>query len=297
MKKNNLSLRASTLGLACAGFAALGGLIGPAASADLLNATGGGTFTMSFDRDALGTYVFGSALGNNGYYLASFWDGAASDYTNPLNKDTYFSGQVGSTEISALNLVHGLTPIGPNPAGQPAGRHVVGSTAGFYLDSSTLAGAPIASISLAGVVGEKLGMTGVQGFNAPNYPGVLINGDFSLQFDTSRQTDGRSGWFLANNISFTMAVYDLANLNLIYSPGDSADWQLTGDLWMSPENANMLLGDSYTDVGNFSLGMGSYAVPVPAAVWLFGSGIAGLFGAFRRRGLGKALADAEQVHE
>jgi hypothetical protein len=275
--KNNPPSRPSTFGVAFAGFALIGALAAPAAHADTVNASAGGTFTLSFDRNALGAYVFGSTLGNNGYYLANFWDGAASDYSNQANTASSFIASTGSTEISALNLVHNLMPTGPNPTGQATGRHVMGTTAGFSLDTS----------SLAGVGGEKLGMTGVEGFYLPNYGGGsrIINGDFSLQYDTIRQTNGRSGWYLANNISYTLAVYDLANLNLTRTAGDSTNWQLTGDVWMSPENASMLLGSAYTDVGNFSLGVGSYAtpVPVPAAAWLFGSGLMGVFGFARRR--------------
>jgi hypothetical protein len=265
----------------------------PAAGAATLNAAAGGTFTFSLDREALAPYVFGSTLGNNGYYLANFWNAAASDPVNPANTDNAFAANVGTTEISALNRVHELTPTGPNPAGQAAGRHVVGSTAGFSLDSATLAGVPITSISLAGVVGEKLGMTGIHGFYAPNWPGPLINGDFSLQYDTSRQTGGRSGWFIANNITFTMAVYDLANLSLTAT--GTTNWSLTGDLLMSPENAEMLLGASLADVGNFTLGVGSYAapVPVPAAAWLFASGLIALAGKTRRKSRSVGAAAAE----
>jgi hypothetical protein len=246
-------------------------------AADTLHATSGGTFAFNLDRDALAPYVFGSALGNNGYYLANFWDTSASDYANPSNSASYFIGNVGNTEIPAVNLVLDVTATGSDPTGQASGRHVVATTVGFGIDSNTL----------EGMAGEKLGMTGIQGFYAPNYPGRVVNGDFSLQYDATRQTSGRSGWFLANNISFTMAVYDLANLNLTVS--DANNWQLSGDLWMAPENADMLLGPQLADVGSFQLGVGSYtvsAVPIPAAAWLFASGILGLVGVVRRRAMG-----------
>lgn len=297
MTKTNLSIG----NLALTGtviFGTVTGLLAPTtATSATLNASSGGTFTFDLDRDALGQYVFGSAFGNNGYYLANFWNTADSDYTNPANADGNLAAAVGTTEISALNRVHDLTAVGANPTGQAAGRHVQGTTSGFSIDSNTLTGVPITSIGLSGVVGEKLGMTGVQGFYAPNYPGALINGDFSLQYDPSRQVSGASGWFIANNISFTMAVYDLANLALTST--DETNWLLTGDLLMAPDNASMLLGDAYVDVGNFSLGVGSYAapVPVPAAVWLFGSGLMGLFGASRRKSHVTASVRGEGAHE
>ena len=42
------------------------------AHAHELTTAAGGTFTFALDRNALAPYVFGGALGNNGYYLASF---------------------------------------------------------------------------------------------------------------------------------------------------------------------------------------------------------------------------------
>jgi hypothetical protein len=115
-----------------------------------------------------------------------------------------------------------------------------------------------------------------------------VNGDFSVLFDTSRQTDGRTGWYLGNNIYFPMAVYDLSHLNLAYT--DANNWQMSGDLLMSPENGTMLRGAILNDVGDFCLGTGSYsgcgqvsAVPVPAAAWLFGSALLGLAGIVKRK--------------
>lgn len=243
------------------------------AEAITLNAPSGGTFTMNLDRDALAPYF--------GYRLTSFRDTAASDYTNPANTGDALVSQIGTTEISAVNRVFDLTPIGSDPAGQAAQRFVKGTSSNFSIDSNTL----------AGVAGAKVGMTGVQGFYAPLWPpagGGLVNGDFSVTYDASRQTDGRSGWYLANNIYFTMAVYDFRNLSLAFTDADN--WQLSGDLLMSPENGGMLQGPSLNDVGGFCLGTGTYsgcglvaAVPVPAAAWLFGSGMFAIAGSATRR--------------
>lgn len=248
------------------------------AEAIALNAPSGGTFTMNLDRDALAPYF--------GYQMTSFWDTAASDYTNAANSGGALVSQIGTTEISAVNRVFDLTPIGSDPAGQAAQRFVKATSSNFSIESDTLAGA----------AGTQVGMTGVQGFHAPLWPpagGALVNGDFSLAYDTSRQTDGRSGWYLANNIYFTMAVYDFSNLSLAFTDADN--WQLSGRLLMSPENGTMLQGPSLNDVGGFCLGTGSYsgcgqvtAVPVPAAVWMFGSGLLGLLGMERRKGAGAA---------
>lgn len=238
------------------------------AYATTLNAPASGSFTMNLDRAALQPYY--------GYFLSSFWDGAVSDISNPAHTAGYFSSLIGATEISAVNRVFELTAIGIDPPNQPSLRFVKATSANFAIDSDTL----------VGVTGSQIGMTGVQGFYAPNWPpsgGGVVNGDFSIAYDASRQGTEQTGWHLANNIYFSMAIYDLSNLSLSFTDADN--WQLQGDLLMSPENGGMLRGASLNDVGDFCLGVGSYAgcgqvsaVPVPAAIWLFASGLLSLIG-------------------
>lgn len=243
-------------------------LISSSANAAILNAPSSGTFTMNLDRNALTPYY--------GYFLSTFWDGEASSISNPLNTGNYLAGNIAVTEISAVNRLFDLTPIGSDPTGQPAQRFVKATSAGFTIDSDTL----------AGITGSRIGMTGVQGFYAPLWPpngGGVLNGDFSVAYEANRQSGGQSGWYLANNIYFTMAVYDFSHLSIDFS--DANNWRLSGDLLMSPENGGMLQAASLNDVGDFCLGTGSYAgcgqvsnVPLPAAIWLFGSGLVGLAG-------------------
>lgn len=246
------------------------------AHATLLNAPQSGSFTMNLDSSALVPYW--------GYRLSSFWDTAASDIANPTNTAAYFSSVVGSGEIAAVNQVFALTSTGLDPTGQPAQRAVKATSANFAIDS----------VNLTGITGTQIGMTGIQGFYAPKWQtaccglgGGLINGDFSIAFDRNRQNDGRSGWHLLNNIYFTMATYDFANLSLVYSDADN--WRLSGDLWMSPENGAMLKGAILNDVGDFCLGTGHYTgcnqlttVPIPASFWLFASAMISLIGTVRK---------------
>ena len=251
------------------------------ANAAVLNASADGTFTMHLDRNVLSTY--------SGYFLSTVWNSEDSDYTNPSNTGEYFSAHIGTTEISSLNQIFNLTDIGNDPGNQPSQRFVKATSANFTIDSETLQGVD-AVIGPYGnrIAGAQIGMLGVQGFYAPFWQaaccglgGGLVNGDFSVFYDSTRQTAGRSGWLLANNIYFTMAVYDFANLQLIYSDADN--WRLSGDLWMSPENGSMLRGEILNDVGDFCLGTGGFAgcgqlsqVPLPAASLLFMSGLLGL---------------------
>ncbi|MDP3334950.1 MAG: VPLPA-CTERM sorting domain-containing protein [Methylococcaceae bacterium] len=249
-------------------------LVCTSANATILNAPTNGTFTMNLDRNALAPYA-------GGYYLSSFWDNAASDHTTLTNSGDHFIGQLSTTEISAVNRVFNLTAIGTDPTNQANQRFVKATSANFSIDSDTF----------SGVAGAKIGMTGLQGFYAPNWPpsgAGLVNGDFSVQFDIARQDQGRTGWYLANNIYFTMAVYDFSNLSIAFT--DANNWRLSGDLLMSPENGGMLQGASLNNVGGFCLGAGSYAgcghvstVPIPAAAWLFISGLIGFAGIASRK--------------
>lgn len=241
-----------------------------------LNASAGGTFTMNLDRNAF-ALLNGGTKTNPGDFLVQYYDTQASDYR--AHSDSYFYlGNTSRTEVSALNLVHDITPVSSsNPTGQAANRHVKSTTPNFSIDSQTLAGTGV------------LGMTGMELFRGL-YSGSLITGDFTLVYNpNNRQSawsdleqDGTpSGWYLQNNVSFSMVVYDLANLTVSFT--DANNWQLSGDLLMSPENADFLHGARLADMGDFCLGVGNYsgcgrvsAVPVPPTLWLFITGLSSL---------------------
>lgn len=242
------------------------------ANATALSASSGGTFTFNYDSAALGQAAFGNTLHNNGYYLTNFWNTAASDPGNPANTASYFMSNTGTAQIPASNLVHDITATGANPSNQPSGRNVQGTSANFAIDS----------ISLSGATGAQLGLTGIQSFYAQNYPGHVTAGDFSLKYDPS--VSSNTGWYIKNNFSYGLDLYDLANLALTVT--DANNWKLSGDLLLASPYASMILGQAGANVGTFNLGVGSYAVssvPVPGAVWLFGSALLGLVGCGRRK--------------
>lgn len=265
---------------------ALSLLLAPfSAFASTLNASAGGTFILNLDRNAFAV-LNGGTTTDPGDFLVQYYDTQASNYKT--YSDSYFYlGNTSRTEVSALNLVHDITPVSSsNPTGQAANRHVKSTTTNFSVDSQTLAGA------------GSLGMTGMELFRG-KYSGSLITGDYSLVYKPSNrqtawsdlgQSGTPSGWYLQNNVSFSMVVYDLANLVVSYT--DASNWQMSGDLLMSPENADFLHGARLADMGDFCLGVGSHsgcgqvsAVPIPAAIWLFITGLSGLSvnQLFRRR--------------
>ncbi|MGY6276442.1 VPLPA-CTERM sorting domain-containing protein [Methylomonas sp. MgM2] len=279
-KTNNFALNSSVIAAAITMVFA-----SSAANAIPVSASTGGTFTFSMDRDA-NAILAGGTVQDPGYYLAQYFDAAESDYTTLAAAD--FQLPAGSPEVSSVNLVHDITPVSAtNPTGQANGRFVKSTTPDFSIESDTLVGT------------GTMGMTGVESFLG-NFAGYLLTGDWSLRYSVAgRQfawenyevAGTPTGWYLQNNISFSAVGYDLGNLNMLVL--DANNWQLTGDLLMSPENAGFLLGPALADMGNFCLGVGSYsgctapltpaAVPIPAAGWLFGGGLASLLMRMRRK--------------
>ncbi len=258
-------------------FGALTGLLAPAgASASVLNA-GNGTFTINFDRNAFASLAMGTPS-SPGIYTSHFYNTAESDYTmvTAHNMSGYMGELPGAnytTEVSSTGLVHDLTSTSPITATQASGRAVQATTANFGFNTADNSGT------------GALGMTGVQKIYVPAYGamGGMAYGDYSLKYDAAQRNATQSGWFLENHVGMTADVYDLANLNV--SAVDANHWQLTGELLMSSFNASMLMGTVGANMGNFSLvvGSGVSAVPVPGAVWLFGSGLAGLMMSARRK--------------
>lgn len=237
------------------------------ASATLLNASSGGTFTINFDRDAFANMNGGSATGTTGIFNDRFYNAAESDYTT-LTGGALLAGRDG-VESDSSNLVHTLTGTAAI-TGQATNRHAQATSANFSIDSS--------SINFAGT--GQLGMLGVQaiGVGTGAFAGSgMVSGDYSLKYNAAD-----SYWYLYNDIYFGMQVYDLANLAAVVT--DANNWQLTGDLLLSVGNAGMLGGVAGENVGSFKLSVGSYSVvPVPGAVWFMGSGLLGLLGIARRK--------------
>lgn len=258
-------------------------LLSQNASAAILNASLGGTFNMNLDRNAFAILAEGT-VENPGHFLVHYYDTAESDYTQ-FTDSYFYLGNTSRTEIPAINLVHDITPVSTsNPGGQAQNRYVKSTTPNFSVNSDTLAGT------------GTLGMTGMELFRG-SYNGSLLLGDLSLRYGIAvrqgvweelEQEGTPSGWYLQNNVSFSAVAYDLENLTVEFS--DANNWKMSGDLLMSPENADFMHGARLADMGDFCLGVGSYAgcgvitaVPVPSALWLFVSSL-GSLGLARRFG-------------
>jgi hypothetical protein len=118
----------------------------------------------------------------------------------------------------------------------------------------------------------QIGLSGAWRINGPG--GVLTPYDFRLI-----KTAGT--W----NISTFDTAFSFQNFlkltNVSESLNGNGELLLSGDLQWTGLWANLVGANTSAVVGTFSLAPS--AVPVPAAVWMFGSGLLGLVGFSRRK--------------
>ena len=121
----------------------------------------------------------------------------------------------------------------------------------------------------------QIGLSGVVAVQSDFFSGYLQFSDLSLSYSTS---DGQ--WEIATHEAGfgTDKLFDL--YNVVTSTNSAGLLSLTGNLVFDPQWASFLNVDSTTTVGSVSLAPA--AVPVPASIGLFGSGIASLFVGIRR---------------
>ena len=159
------------------------------------------------------------------------------------------------------------------------GATVTASQGGGYAQPTTFTFTP-GQLTLAT---GAIGLGGVTRFAV--YGGAygnLLYGDFTLQYDSSRQAIGGSGWYLKGNIPPAVAAFDLLNVNIIESSGS---FTISGDLGVSPEVANYLYNtpsDALKDVGNFTF-TGIAAIPEPSTGALVAGGLGLLWFTGKRR--------------
>lgn len=97
----------------------------------------------------------------------------------------------------------------------------------------------------------KIGLAGVHQLTGA-FKSALVSGDYDLNYDKDRvgnSVDG-SGWYLTNNISFTLVAYALTNVKTTLI--DDNNFSLSGDVVLTSANAQMMMATEGTDVGNFT---------------------------------------------
>ena len=230
-----------------------------------------------------------------------------------------FVGLINTPTASASLLQNGLATIDLDPAawlslnGQTV-RAVFGKADMDTMDAPALLAAPTGSPSTSGLPFEMytnnapvgltgrgpvdtsfdyngtdattssgtIGLAGAWKTDSNIFTGQLIFGDFSLHYDAARagvNAGGTSsGWTLTNHVSFAASTADLANITLI---NGTNGFTLAGDIALTAGSAAFFGGTAGQDVGDFSITVST--VPLPAAVWLFGSGLLGVVGYARKK--------------
>lgn len=266
-----------------AGFAllAIAALIGNVQAATV----SGGSLTLNLNRDGL---IAGVALDNfpdtptasfpiccrPSMYLEEFYDASAAGKTfNQLREEnTPDLYDAVSDEISGADLR--FTVNDSQIAANPLGRQNQATT--FSFDPSNLAGSAAGKIGLGGAMRFRVDV-------APPTNRVLA-GDMTLEYDPSLvdAATGRSGWVLMNHLGFRANAFDLFDVTTQLQNGSL---RLSGALGLGAgfDHAG---GIRDSRVGTFSFQ--TSVVPVPAAVWLFASGLLG-WGWNSRRQLVRSL--------
>lgn len=226
----------------------------------------GGSLILNLDRDALAASIALDATAAPSIYLEEFFDAeAAATRTNKQLLEDHLVA--GVDEIQATGLEFAVN--GPTVS-NPQGRNSQPTTLTFNPDD--LAGSVTGAVGFGGAARFRID-TGTQGNR-------VLSGDYTLEYDAANidPSTGRSGWTLYNHLYYRADAFYLFN---VVTDLTTASLLLSGDLGLG-SSFNHLGGSTNAIVGNFSFQ--TSLVPVPAAAWLFMSGLAGLGLLGRARG-------------
>jgi len=241
----------------------------------------GGAMTLNLDRDALiagvikdnypdaPTETF-SICCRPSLYLEEYFDASAASKTSSQLRDENTPDLYDSVsdEISALGRQFQVN-ASSMPV-NPLGRQNKATT--FSFDPANLSGSATGQIGLGGVMRFRVDV------DPPN--NRVLFGDLDLEYipALANAVTGQSAWILMNNIGFRIGGFDLFDVSTQLS-GNTLS--LSGILGLG-NGFDHLGGIRDTRVGTFSFQ--TTVVPLPAAFWLFASGIAGLgFSTYRKR--------------
>lgn len=252
----------------------------PAATAATVSVNGG-SMTMNLDRQVWGSLNFGTTgpdlfepgqypTYDPGMYLEEFFDQATAAVVPGSERNTYHVVP-GYGEIPSTGLQYGVNGASVTNL---AGNHTQPTQ--FTFDTADPAGTASGAVGFGGLMRFR------GTWAAPNYASSYFSfGEFTLEHHPALAVNGASGWSLWNHVSFRTHSFDLLNVTTAVGPDDSLT--LSGDLRFSPGTSSAFFASEDADklLGNVTIQL--TAVPLPAAVWLFGSALAGIGVLGRRR--------------
>jgi len=225
----------------------------------------GGQFTINFDRNALA----GAFTHNNDASRPSFY---VEEHFGPAESAIRTGAQLltdhivpGTGEIPATGLLFGVN--GSSVTNLSGRNH---QPTNFSFDPADISGTASGSIGLEGAIRYRLNVPFTVSPSGEEEGNRVVSGDYTLEYDANRVSSMHSGWHLTNFYSFSSDTFDLDNV-LVNLTGHSLS--LSGDITLA-SGFGHLGGQPGSVVGDFSFQ--TTVVPIPAAIWLFGAGLAGL---------------------
>ena len=226
-----------------------------------------GSLIINLDRNAL---IEGTILDNTpapSIYVEEFWDASAANKTflqlrdenTPVNIMDYQAN-----EILAMGLQYAVN--GADIPANPGARQ--NRATDFSFDPNDLFGSASGGIGLNGVIRFRVDV------NQPTNRVLL--GDMTLEYHPELEgaSLGRSGWLMVNHIGFDADAFELFDVNTNLTANNLT---LSGNLgfgWGFDHLGSGVARQNNTRIGTFSFE--TAVVPVPASVWLFVSGLAGI---------------------
>lgn len=221
----------------------------------------GGTVTMNYDANALASLGGGSnTVGSRYIYIDEFFD---TSFNNQV-VDGSTAPVLDSSAIDSSALVHDINAAGTTSNGLRA------------LKDTTL---EFSSTPNDGTAFGQIGLSGASRISSDIVPGLagaaLLWNDLGLEY-----SGGAWSFFTDDSAVFGFgknALFDVENVTETLI-GD--DLTIMGDLKFAANWGAFLGGVQGESVGSFMVQ--TTVVPLPAAIWLFGAGLAGLVGVKRK---------------
>jgi len=239
-------------------FSALTAVLAPA-TASAAQVSGDATITINNAAFAAASVNVGSGY-PNGWIVAKHW--GASDNLLGITGATTGGTTLSATASTAMSFaVNANTTTNSYPAAGPYGR----------TEQATTVDAGNTSVG-------QIGLSGAWLLTSQGGSGILTPYDFSLvkTGSTWNIKTYDTGFGYQNFLKLT---------NVSESLSSNGELLLSGDLQWTGLWAGLVGANTNAVVGTFSLAPSTApsAVPVPAAVWMFGSGLLGLLGKSRRK--------------